>query len=56
MEIPSRDLVLGDVLLLREGDHPNVDLRVLETSDDLLVNQTNLGGEAICAKRADLTF
>jgi magnesium-transporting ATPase (P-type) len=56
MEIPSRDLVLGDVLLLREGDRPNVDLRVLETSDDLLVNQTNLGGEAICAKRADLTF
>lgn len=56
MELPSRDLVLGDILVLREGDRPNVDLRVLETSEDLLVNQTNLGGEAICAKRAELTF
>ncbi|MFM7601583.1 MAG: cation transporting ATPase C-terminal domain-containing protein [Pseudanabaena sp.] len=56
MELPSRDLVLGDILILREGDRPNVDLRVLETSEDLLVNQTNLGGEAICAKRAELTF
>ena len=56
MELPSRDIVLGDVLLLKEGDRPNTDLRVLETSDDLLVNQTNLGGEAICYKRADLTF
>jgi magnesium-transporting ATPase (P-type) len=56
MEVPSRDLVLGDVLVLREGDRPNVDLRVLEVSDDLLVNQTNLGGEAICHKQAELTF
>ena len=56
MELPSRDIVLGDVLLLKEGDRPNIDLRVLETSEDLLVNQTNLGGEAICHKRADLTF
>ena len=56
MELPSRDLVLGDVLILREGDRPNVDVRVLETSDDLLVNQTNLGGEAICHKQADLTL
>ncbi|PZV14177.1 MAG: hypothetical protein DCF20_13565 [Pseudanabaena sp.] len=56
MEIPSRDLVLGDVLILREGDRPTVDLRVIETSEDLRVNQTNLGGEAICAKLAALTF
>ena len=56
MELPSRDLVLGDVLVLREGDRPNVDLRVLETSENLLVNQTNLGGDAICHKQAALTF
>ena len=56
MEVPSRDLVLGDVLMLREGNRPNVDLRVLETSADLQVNQTNLGGEAICFKQSDLTF
>ena len=56
MEVPSRDLVIGDVVILTEGDRPNVDLRVLETSEDLLVNQSNLGGEAICHKQADLTF
>jgi magnesium-transporting ATPase (P-type) len=56
MELPSRDLVLGDVVVLKEGDRPNVDLRVLETSEDLRVNQTNLGGEAICFKQAELTF
>jgi len=51
MEIPARDLVLGDVLLLRESDRPNVDIRLLEVSEDFLVNQTNLGGEAICSKQ-----
>jgi magnesium-transporting ATPase (P-type) len=56
MEVPARDLVLGDILMLREGDRPNVDLRVLATSEDLRVNQTNLGGEAICFKQAELTF
>ncbi|PZU96123.1 MAG: hypothetical protein DCE90_10250 [Pseudanabaena sp.] len=56
MEIPSRDLVIGDVVLLVQGDRPNVDLRLLEASEDLLVNQSNLGGEAICRKQAELTF
>jgi magnesium-transporting ATPase (P-type) len=56
MELPSRDLVLGDLLLLREGDRPNVDVRLLETSEDLVVNQTNLGGEAICSKQANFTI
>jgi len=51
MELPLRDLVLGDVLILKAGDRPNVDLRLLEVSEDLLVNQTNLGGEAICTKQ-----
>jgi len=56
MELPSRDLVLGDLLILREGDRPNVDIRILETSEDLCVNQTNLGGEAICYKQASFTL
>ncbi len=51
MELPLRDLVLGDILILREGDRPNVDVRLLKVSEDLLVNQTNLGGEAICPKQ-----
>ncbi len=56
MELPSRDLVLGDLLVLRTGDRPNVDVRLIETSTDLLINQTNLGGEAICPKQANVTF
>ncbi|OIP69244.1 MAG: hypothetical protein AUK48_14840 [Oscillatoriales cyanobacterium CG2_30_44_21] len=56
MEVPLRDLVIGDVVLLGQGDRPNVDLRLLEASEDLLVNQSNLGGEAICPKQAELTF
>ena len=56
MELPSRDLVLGDVLILREGDRLNVDVRLLETSEDLIVNQSNLGGGAICLKQANLTL
>ena len=56
MELPLRDIVLGDVVILRAGDRPNIDVRVLETSEDLSVNQTNLGGEAICHKQADLSF
>lgn len=51
MELPLRDVVLGDVLILKEGDRPNVDLRLLEVSENLLVNQTNLEGEAICPKQ-----
>ncbi len=56
MELPTRDLVIGDILILEIGDRPNVDVRVIETSEDLLVNQTSLDGEALCPKFADLTF
>ncbi len=54
LELPSRDLVIGDILLLQAGDRPNVDLRLVESSAELIINQTNLGGEAICQKQADL--
>ena len=56
MELPIRDLVIGDLLLLKEGDRPNVDVRLVENSDDLCVNQTNLGGDAISWKYANMTF
>ena len=56
MELPIRDLVIGDLLLLKEGDRPNVDVRLVENSDDLCVNQTNLGGDAISWKYAKMTF
>jgi len=56
MELPIRDLVIGDLLLLKEGDRPNVDVRLVENSDDLCVNQTNLGGDAISYKYASMTF
>jgi magnesium-transporting ATPase (P-type) len=56
MELPTRDLVIGDLLLLKEGDRPNVDVRLVENSNDLCVNQTNLGGEAISWKHASMTF
>jgi magnesium-transporting ATPase (P-type) len=44
MDIPSRDLVVGDIVAISSGDHPNVDIRLLET-DDLQVDQTSLGVE-----------
>jgi|GEM_PF-560171 len=56
MELPTRDLVIGDLLLLKEGDRPNVDVRLVENSNDLCVNQTNLGGDAISWKHANMTF
>ncbi|MFZ4556478.1 MAG: cation transporting ATPase C-terminal domain-containing protein [Pseudanabaena sp.] len=56
MELPTRDLVIGDLLLLKEGDRPNVDVRLVENSNDLCVNQTNLGGDAISWKQANMTF
>ncbi|MDX2255801.1 MAG: cation transporting ATPase C-terminal domain-containing protein [Pseudanabaenaceae cyanobacterium bins.39] len=56
MEVPSRDVVIGDIVLLQTGDRPNIDLRLIEVSEDLVVNQTNLGGAAICQRRCDVTF
>jgi magnesium-transporting ATPase (P-type) len=52
MEIPTRDLVVGDVVLLQPGVRPTADLRLLE-SEDLQVNQANIGGGAIVAKQAE---
>jgi len=44
-EIASRDLVIGDVVLLEEGDEVPADARLLE-SKDLAVDESNLTGES----------
>jgi magnesium-transporting ATPase (P-type) len=52
MHIPARDLVVGDVVMLEEGDRPSVDIRLFSASH-LQVNQTEIGGAAIAPKQAD---
>jgi magnesium-transporting ATPase (P-type) len=52
LDIPVRDLVIGDLVVLETGDRPCVDIRLIEASDDLQANQTDLGGEAIARKQA----
>jgi Mg2+-importing ATPase len=50
-EVPSQDLVPGDVVLLEPGDLVPADVRVLSASD-LVVDQSALSGEAMpVAKR-----
>jgi Mg2+-importing ATPase len=51
-EIPSQDIVPGDVVLLAPGDLVPADVRVLAATD-LVVDQSTLSGEAIpVSKRA----
>lgn len=44
-KILAQDLVLGDIILLEEGDKISADARLIETSD-LQVNQSTLTGES----------
>ncbi len=53
MPIPARDLVVGDVIVLQSGDRPSVDLRLFQ-AEELQVNQTNIGGEAVCLKQVEV--
>ncbi len=46
LDVPARDVVPGDVLLLREGDVVSADATVLETSR-LLVDESALTGESL---------
>ncbi len=55
LDVPARALVLGDVVVLRPGDRPSVDLRLLE-AEDLQVNESDLGGAAIALKQAATTL
>lgn len=44
-KILAQDLVLGDIILLEEGDKISADARLIETSD-LQINQSTLTGES----------
>lgn len=55
MDIPSRDLVVGDIVVIRSGDRPNVDIRLLEV-EDLQVDQKSLGNVATIPKQAEVAL
>ncbi|SPU38554.1 cation-transporting ATPase, E1-E2 family [Lysinibacillus capsici] len=53
VEIPSEEIVVGDLLMLEAGDYINADGRLLE-SHNLHINESSLTGESIAvAKSAD---
>ena len=45
-EIPSSELVLGDVVILNEGDKVNADCRIIE-AENLKTNEATLTGESL---------
>ncbi|VTS01822.1 magnesium-translocating p-type atpase : Magnesium-translocating P-type ATPase OS=Isosphaera pallida (strain ATCC 43644 / DSM 9630 / IS1B) GN=Isop_2816 PE=3 SV=1: Cation_ATPase_N: E1-E2_ATPase: Hydrolase: Cation_ATPase_C [Gemmata massiliana] len=53
IEIPIRDLVVGDVIHLSAGDLVPADVRVL-SAKDLFVSQAALTGESIPVEKADV--
>lgn len=50
LKIPAKDLVPGDVILLREGDKIPADARII-TLKDLSVNESLLTGESLPVKK-----
>ena len=55
MDIPSRDLVVGDIVAIASGDRPQVDMRLLE-AEDLQSDQTSLGDGTPALKQAQTTL
>ncbi|WP_155592318.1 cation-translocating P-type ATPase [Lysinibacillus cavernae] len=51
MEIPSEEIVVGDLLLLDAGDYINADGRLLE-SHNLHINESSLTGESIAVAKS----
>lgn len=51
-EVPRRDIVVGDIVLLGTGDEVPADATLLE-STQLTVDESSLTGEPLCAKSAD---
>ncbi|OGO43779.1 MAG: hypothetical protein A2Z05_04400 [Chloroflexi bacterium RBG_16_60_22] len=54
-EIPARELVPGDILLLETGDRVPADARLLEASN-LKVNEATLTGESVPVDKSTRTF
>lgn len=51
-EVNAEDLVLGDIVLLKAGDKVPADMRLLECSDDMQVDNASLTGESEPCKRS----
>ncbi|QPA57186.1 cation-translocating P-type ATPase [Lysinibacillus sphaericus] len=51
MEIPSEEIVVGDLLILEAGDYINADGRLLE-SHNLHINESSLTGESIAVAKS----
>uniref|UniRef100_A0AB33JCG8 P-type Ca(2+) transporter n=1 Tax=Prevotella sp. GTC17260 TaxID=3236796 RepID=A0AB33JCG8_9BACT len=52
MEIPRRDVVVGDIVLIEVGDEVPADAQLME-SVDLQIDESSLTGEPITTKHAD---
>lgn len=53
-QVPRRDIVVGDIILLETGDEIPADAELLE-SLNLVVNESSLTGELECTKSANIS-
>lgn len=51
VQIPSREVVTGDILIINAGDYICADARILE-SHSLLINESSLTGESVPAEKS----
>ena len=52
MEVPRKDIVVGDIVILETGEEVPADCELLE-SKNLSVNESSLTGEPVCSKTTD---
>ncbi|MEM2974509.1 MAG: cation-translocating P-type ATPase [Candidatus Micrarchaeia archaeon] len=55
VEIPSEELVPGDIMLLKEGDRISADIRIIE-SKEMLVDESILTGESLPVGKNNLAI
>ncbi|WP_342509679.1 cation-translocating P-type ATPase [Sporosarcina sp. FSL K6-2383] len=53
IEIPSEDIVVGDLLYLDAGDYISADGRLVE-SHNLLINESSLTGESLAVEKSNI--